>query len=330
MRRPRGWLAAFALIGAGSSAACSLLFDTDDQCTSDSDCTGRGAAFAGTTCVQSVCVTSSIPNDASNDTNNSPVDASDASDASAFACQSLPPPDPDSTHPVGATLSTIDFSAGGPADLLDVRLCAVTDPSCVNPRTSLATTPGVDAGRGSGLDASLEGGWIVPGADGIVQATVERGFEGFFDIRSSQYFPTTRFTSPPLRNDENLLDEIMLRPGEISLFVSILKGDAAAYDQVNRALVFTLVRDCNGNPIPNVSFSTDAFDVDVFPFYVINTLPSTSATKTDATGRGGFANVKPGLAKFTAKFADTMQYIGSTQVLVTAGHNVTLTILPSP
>ena len=333
--RARGrWLAALAFVGAGTSAACSLLFDTDAQCTTTSDCLGRGAAFASTQCVDNLCVSPIAPGSDAMADSNAAVDAADAADSAPdpFACGLLAPPDPDPTNPVTMTLTTEDFTVGAPAFAVDVRLCAETDALCTNPRTTLGPTDAGGGGTGSGFEAGAEGGtgWVYPAKDGTIVATVETGFEGFFEIRSFSYFPTIRFTSPPLRNKTNDLDEIMLRPAEIQFFADQAAGHSNAYDAQNKGLVFTLVRDCNQNPLAGVSFSTTSEDPAQFAFYIVNTTPSTQETKTDATGRGGFANVPPGLATFTAYFAATGVKIGATRALIRAGYNTTLSILPSP
>ena len=330
-------MAAIAILGAGSSAACSLLFSTDEQCSTTAECVGKGAAFAGTTCVESVCVSATTQPDATTDAaDTSPIEAAaDAADADPFACGKVPPLDDDPSQPVVMTLQNLDLSAGAPATAIDVRLCAVTDALCANPRTALTAT---DAGApdanatGSGIDAGAEGGtgWVSPAKDGVIIATAEVGFEGFFEIRSNTYFPTVRFTSPPLRNGETYnLDEIMLRGLEIQFFAMQATGGKKSYNPA-KGLVFTLARDCNQVPLQNVSFSATSVDSEQFEFYVINTTPSVDDTKTDQTGRGGFVNVPPGLTTFTAYYADTGVKIGSTRALVRAGYNTTLSILPSP
>lgn len=54
--RTAAWLG-LVLAGFGASGGCSALVDTDaDQCSVASDCEARGAAFAGSQCVEGVCV----------------------------------------------------------------------------------------------------------------------------------------------------------------------------------------------------------------------------------------------------------------------------------
>ncbi|MDB4944140.1 MAG: hypothetical protein JWP97_3674 [Labilithrix sp.] len=330
--RPQRWLAAGALLVGASTAACSLLFDTDDQCSTTQDCVGRGAAFAATQCVSNVCVSAVAPVDASTIDAHDAAPEAEAAPPDPFACGLLPPPDPDYTHPVTADIRYIDFSSGMPATQVDVRLCASTDALCTNARTTIhATDAGGDAG-GSGIDGGADGGvgWIAPASDGRIIGTVERGFEGFFELRSSVYAPTLRFTSPPLREDVTLFDQILLRPAEIAFLADIATGRKNSYDATTRGLVFTLVRDCNQQPLSNVRFETTSTDPDQFAFYIVNTAPSVEEKKTDATGRGGYANIPPGLHTFTAFFADTGKRIGSTRALVRVGTNTTVSILPSP
>ncbi len=335
--RPRRWVAtlAFAIAVPATVASCSVLFSTNDQCVTDQDCTGRGAAFEGTQCVANVCVKTTQVLDAGGvDAKADVAKEAEAGPADPFACGLLPPPDPDFTKPVQATIRYIDFSSGKPATRIDVRLCASTDPLCTNARTTIRVTDaGTDAASGSGVDAGDAGGgsgWIVPADDGTIVATVERGFEGFFEVRSSVYAPTLRFTSPPLRNDVTAFDQILLRGAEIAFLADQATGRSGSYDPTTRGLVFTLARDCNQQPLANVRFTTTSADPMQFGFYIVNTSPSITETKTDGTGRGGFANLPPGLHTFTAEFADTGKRIGSTRALVRAGTNTTVSILPTP
>jgi branched-chain amino acid transport system substrate-binding protein len=66
----RGGLALLGALGAWlatTSPACSLVVDSDgDQCESTTDCTARGAAFAGTSCVEGVCVGGDVEGCATN------------------------------------------------------------------------------------------------------------------------------------------------------------------------------------------------------------------------------------------------------------------------
>ncbi|AKV03553.1 hypothetical protein AKJ09_10216 [Labilithrix luteola] len=303
--------------------ACSLLFSTsDEQCATDADCRQRGAMFASSRCsTDNVCVGAASTTD---------LDASTESDAGAdgaedpFACANIPAPTPDPTRQVDLTIRYTDFSTGSaPSDTV-VRLCAATDTSCDHARTTLVGSGPGDAGPEGGL------GFVVPNADGTVTAKVEFGFEGFFEVRSNTYAPTFRSTSPPLRRPKTELEQLLLRPKEIHFLADSALGRSDAYDDVGHGLVFVMARDCNQQPLGGVSFTTSASDPKMQLFYIINSAPSISDTKTDSLGRGGFVNMPPGFHTFTATFADTGKRIGSGHTLVRAGAATTIAIEPSP
>jgi hypothetical protein len=310
-------IAVGACFSAASAVSCSMLLSTGNQCNTTGDCLARGAEFRQTQCSEAkVCVT----------------DVQDASDGASrqdggaedpFACGTLPPQSEDFTKSVAVTMHYIDTS--GPATLIDARLCAAKDPLCTNARPLRATDAGRDA-SGSGLDGGAGERWVAPGNDGVLLATVEKGFEGFFEVRTKEYAPALRFTSPPLRNSTNNFEQTLLRPFEISTLASLVGRN---YDASTRGLVFVFARDCNQQPLANMRFTTSTEDPTQFGFYIVNSTPSITDGKTDGTGRGGFANMKEGLHTFTAEFADTGKRLGSARALVRVGTNTTISILPS-
>jgi hypothetical protein len=297
--------------------ACSVLFSTSGgQCAVDGDCTARGAAFATMHCsADSVCVPGG---DAALD---APVDAQ----IDPYACANLPAASPDPSKQLDLKMTYTDFSTGAPPTNTLARLCASTDLNCDNPRSSLE-------GAGSG-DAGPEGGtgWVTVKVDGTVQSKIEFGFEGFFEVRAPQYPPTFRSTSPALRNPTNDLEQLLLRPAEIKFLSDTLFGRPGSYDNIGHGLVFVFARDCEGQPIAGVSFTTNAEDPKMQLFYIINSSPSIQDTKTDSLGRGGFVNVPPGLHAFSAFLGDgpDKKLIGTARVFVRAGAATTIAVTPS-
>jgi len=255
------------------------------------------------------------------------ADATDTVDAGdpAFSCANIPPPTPDPTKQVEITMRYVDYSSGKPPLLTMARLCTNTDPNCNTARNLVGSGVG-DAGEDGGT------GWAIPNADGTVTATVEYGFEGFFQARSDQYPPTFKSTSPPLRNPKNEIDQLLLRTGEINFLADQLLNKPNAYESVGHGLVFIFARDCQNKALAGVSFTTTAVDPILQPFYVINTAPSIQDTKTDAVGRAGYLNVPPGIHTFTGFIGEgeNKKKYGSGRILVRAGTSTTLTITPSP
>lgn len=322
----RSSAAFFATIGALAlgSAACSVLFSTNkEQCSTDDDCRARGAGFEGARCsLANVCVRPtdpSVPTDAGTDSPAPPGDSA----VDPFACATQPLASPDPSKQVEVAIRYVDFSSGEAPTGVGARLCATSDPTCANPRTTVEGDGPYDAGPEAGK------GYVTLKA-GSVRSPVEFGFEGFFEVRTNVYAPTVRFTSPPLRLPKNDLDQIILRQSEIDYLADLALGKPASYDSVGHGLVFLLANDCNRTPLGGVSFSTTATDAKMVAFYVINTTPSTTETKTDPLGRAGFVNVPPGLHTFTATDAVTKKRLGSARILVRAGVATTVAVLPSP
>ncbi len=310
---------AISLLSANAVVACSLLYPADaEPCAVDGDCTRRGAAFAGFTCAANLCV---APSDAT-------VDAGTDADAGEdpFACGKLPPVDPDPTKPVDLGMTFVDFSGGEAAKGIEARICANTDPTCASPRTKSGNPPStLDAGVN---DAGVGGGtgWFFPTADGLVQASVETGFVGFFEVRGGGFVPTIRYISPPLRKSSTDGLQIMLRGGDIGLLAAL--GVGRNYDP-SKGLVFTVVYDCIGNPLPNIRFTASVSDPDMAAFYIYNTAPTAAETKTESTGRGGFLNVPPGFVDFTASYADTGKVLGTTRAIIRGGYATTVLLRPT-
>lgn len=288
-------------------AACSLVLKSDEQqCTNDADCTARGKGFEKTTCSSSnTCTTSKK-------TSSDP----------RFACADEPLASPDSDRTVQFEINYTDFSTGNVPSGLAVRLCASTDPTCANARTTLEGEAATVDGGGAG--------YVSPNADGVVRGSVEYGFEGFLEVASGTYAPTYRYTSPPVRDENTLFDQILLRPAEIEFFADLITGNEGSYEQNGHALVFVLAQDCQRQALAGVRFTVDVEDDAMVPFYVVNTSPTTSVDRTDALGRAGFLNVPEGIVTFTAEMADTGARIGSTSIFVRAGAATTVAVLPSP
>ena len=309
------WVAGFGLIALGT-AACSLLFATnEEQCSTDGDCQARGAKFAGSYCsAAKVCV---------------PLVDSDASDLDAgadadnpFFCADNPSQAPDPSRQVELSLRFLDYSEGKAPKGGMARLCGASDPPCKNPR--IPNEEPADAGEEAGS------GWVYLNDAGAVTAQVELGFEGFYQFQGPGYPPNYRSTSPPLWRPVNKHDQVLLLTDEINYFADTALGKPGSYDSSNYGLVLIFVRDCNMKTLAGVTFSTSAESDALRLFYIINSSPSLTDTKTDPLGRAGFVNVPPGIHTFYAKWADTGKHLGSARLLVRAGAVTTIALEPSP
>ncbi len=317
----------FAVIASAATAACSILYQPHEQCDVTADCLARGAAFSGSQCVANACVFPAMDAGGKED-----VPPAPDMDASRFACGNMPAPEPSFTETAQVSIAYLDYTGGGAATAIDVRLCSVTDPDCKNPRSTVNVTPdGGGPGPGSGIDAGAAGGtgWISPGSDGIVGARVETGFDGFFEVRSPDYAPTYRYTPTPLRKDFPPFVELLVRTAELEGLAVGIFGRNDAYDPKTRGVVFTHARDCDGTPLKGArfEFSNVEGDTKYFQFYIINTTANIEAKETDGTGRGGFANVLPGTRTFTAFYPDGKR-IGVARAQIRPGSDTVVTILP--
>jgi hypothetical protein len=311
------WIATtLCAVGVG---ACSLLFaPKGEQCSADSDCAGRGAGFALTLCsVDNICVSPALV---------TKRDGAVEAAADPFACANLSPPAIDPSKQLDVSIRYTDFSTGAAPENTLARLCAATDPNCANARTTLQGAGPGDAGPEAGS------GWVVVRTDGTVSSKVETGFEGFFEVRGVQYPPTFRSTSPALRNPTNEFDQLLLRPAEFKFLSDEAIGRPGSFESVGHGIVFVFAKDCNGDPIAGASFTTSASDPIMQLFYVINSSPSVTDTKSDSLGRGGFVNAPPGLHTFTMFVGegDQKKRLGSGRVLIRAGSATTLSVSPSP
>ncbi len=322
LRRPTTTLVLIVTAATLASGGCSLFFSTSkEQCATDDDCRRLGAGFETSKCSgESVCVKGGVT-----PTNDGSAPDAPTGDGAVdpFACAKEPLPNPDPNRKVDLSIRYTDFTNGLPPNNIAVRLCAQTDSLCNNPRATLEGNGTADAGPDSGA------GFVNPKVDGTVTAKVEYGFEGFFEVKSSTYAPTFRYTSPPLKASATF-ETLVLRPSELNYLSDAATGKPNSLDLVGHGIIFLFARDCNQQPLAGVSFTTTAQDPLLQVAYIINTTPSIVDKQTDGLGRGGFLNVPPGLHTFTSEFAATKQKIGSARVLVRAGAATTLSILPSP
>jgi hypothetical protein len=184
---------------------------------------------------------------------------------------------------------------------VQLRMCSEDDHECSTPLQVVVTDtngiawltapPGTDGGDLFFVEATLEG--YVPSIYYVARPWIEASAAMFVRI--------------PLD---------MIRPVELSTY---LEFGGIAYDPT-LGLVVMSATDCEGLGLPGARFTADPLGAAV-PFH-FHTLPVavTSPTEvTDASGRGGFANVSPGLVRVRAVHADGDRLAGERVVLVRPG-----------
>jgi hypothetical protein len=284
-------------------SACSVLLTTDDkQCTSSDDCHKRGAAFANTVCVASVCLPSS-----------SVGDSGGGADAdTSLACIGSAKAQP--TAPSGNVSVTMSFyNPVSPTKHLSgitIRACPKLDVTCTN------ALPGTSTSDSQG-NATL---------------TVPAGFDGYLEINGNgngnSIVPALWYFSPFPVTD-GTYNVGLFAQGD---FQNIAQTSGATIDpSLGHSFAFAL--DCAeqyGSFTAGMSFDVDKKSTETRSFYLINGLPSTTATATDASGIGGFANLPTGIVTLTATLQSTGVRSGSSSVLIRAGVITYSPIAPGP
>jgi hypothetical protein len=123
-----------------ATTGCSVLVSTDaEQCAVDADCAARGAAFAGTVCLEHVCQLKPDPK---------------------WGCIGHVEP-PKAGGMITASLQLIDIVSGSPVKNVTVKLCSKYDPSCSSP---LGTpTVGADGFVSSTVATDFQGYFDIQG-----------------------------------------------------------------------------------------------------------------------------------------------------------------------
>lgn len=285
----RGLAGGFAL--SVGLAACSLALDTSDvQCRADADCVARG--FAGARCVDQVCVAGDAGTDAA---------------TSAWAC--LGHVTWPSTGPTKAKLSVpiVDVLTGKAPVGISARLCPKLDTSCSSP---LAGTAAVNA------------------STGLLEATVDAGFDGYIELTGSSITPALFFVTKPIWQDTTLASvlPVVSKQG----FEQIATAIGTTLDLTTKGHLYALASGCDDKPAAGVRFEVDKLGADSKGYYMIANVPVGNSSATDASGSGGFLNLAPGFTKSTGYVSSTGARIGEAGFAVRAGAVSYVRVLPTP
>jgi hypothetical protein len=302
--RRRSFLLAAAAVGA--LAACSLIVPLDDQqCTVASDCTARGGAFAGATCVNQVCVAA--------------AEASDGGlppDADVWGCLDQPPEVTNPNARVAITFNVFDALSpittagpqGGsdftvlqivPVPGISVEGCQALDPSCAKPATGLMVTD--DAGQAT--------------------VTVPQSYDGFFQFLGTGYLPSKLYPGHLLADASTFQPPFaLLGIQETSLLALDLKVTMDLDPDGGVGHAFFQAYDCFDRHATGVSFSITADGgPNMVQWYTKDELPSVMETTTDSLGAGGIVNVPVGGLTVTATLPATKRTIGVVNIAISPG-----------
>jgi hypothetical protein len=175
------------------------------------------------------------------------------------------------------------------------RTCGRLDPTCA---------------KGSGELTSNE--------QGVLAFTVLDDFDGFIELVgdgyvSTIYYPQLSF----VRRGGGSGPYVTLSAPQTLEALATSNGGASLDPSLGTALLYVV--DCEGRAAAGVRFTADPAG-SATPYYLVNRVPSTRATVTDAAiAGGGFINLPPGNVSVTAVLEVTGETIATTSVNVRAG-----------
>jgi len=188
-RFPNHISSGIALVGFGllmCASACSIYVEPNrQQCSSDTDCTRRGGAAANSTCVNSVCQVTSLPQN------------------TEWGCLGkVSWPDAGSGY-VNATLDLKDMITNQPVAGVTARLCRKLDTKCDQPVLD-------------GLESDSLGKLVIH---------APMGFDGYAELQPADAIPGIYFFYPPLIESREIPFVPILPLSELSTFAQLVSGE---------------------------------------------------------------------------------------------------------
>jgi len=207
------------------------------------------------------------------------------------------------------TLIAYELQSGSYLEGLTVRACAVDDAACAAPLGEASTD-----------------------AQGAVTLTVPSAVEGlgaYFEITGATVTPTLaylNFTDNITGFEQGTFYTPVMSTGTTDLLTGVMQVTL----DPGRGHVLFQARDCGNYSLPGVSVAVDVADAESTTAYINGSLPSTTATVTDPSGRGAVVNVPPGAATVTGAIEPTGTVYSAFDVLVRAGFMTTVNVVPTP
>lgn len=276
-------------------AGCSVIVDANrPQCSTDADCTNRGADFAGSVCKAGACegsITASGGMGPSVDPND-PLNPQNP----RWACASEPPTTSAGYKLTMHLLDAIDSTKVLPG--ISAQLCRKLDAMCETPVGAMTTSD----------------------ENGVVTMQVEKGFDGFVQLTGAKIAPSMYFLTAPASGDLDLPSVPLASPFAASSIVLQAGGNTWAKD--TSGIVLLTAFDCAGTSAASINFSIGGTpDPKTFIFYLVNSLPTTDVSMTDETGYGGLVNVPAGVATISSLLGGPSGHkVSKISVLVRAGY----------
>jgi hypothetical protein len=307
--------------GTTALAACSLLIGQDSvQCSTSADCQAKGGAFAGTSCVNQVCVSEDAGaggGDAASDVGradvptlaDSPADVGGDGAVDPWSCVGkVTTPTEDMSRSVTLQYTVTDI-AMNPLAGMTVQVCGRNDPGCIKPLVAPMTTDATGA-----VNVSVPYGSRV-----IVVVTGPPCEDGG---GSTCYLKTLYYVDPPPTVSATTPTVIeCLTPGS----VNGLAGIAQVFFDPGEGIIILQLEDCAFTPAapdPGITFSLssaagmDAYAADTAGFYLVSMNPNFQVTQTSSDGVGGYINAPPGLTVVTGTLVSKNMQVGQNEIVV--------------
>lgn len=165
---------------------------------------------------------------------------------------------------------------------------------------------------------------LFSGDDGKLSVHIGNGFDGYVELTLPGAMPGLYFFDPALTKDRDILAIPIVTQDTLVRFAQLAGVDAAP----DRSAVFLGAHDCLDEPAAGIRFvSTDADDATA-TFYLIQKIPSASATATDSEGRGGLINLRAGSITVSGQLA-TGETVGTVSLFTRENQVTYASLVPS-
>jgi hypothetical protein len=206
--------------------------------------------------------------------------------------------------PYTLTIHVRDLVNQMPISGVTAVVCARPDPMCTMPLT--LPTPATPMGD--------------------LQLPLAAGFDGFLELRAPGRMPGLYFVYPPMDANREIPLVPMLDADLVKTLAELNKKELMP----DRGHLLLGAYDCQKTPGEGIVLTSPDADEKASVFYVLNNLPKVDAQSTDASGRGGYINMKEGVVAITASLASDNRKIASVSLLVRPGMMTFTSIVPSP
>jgi hypothetical protein len=284
----------FGAFVAATLGACSLsVWSNEEQCENDSDCIGRGGVFANTTCSSGLCAV--------------PAVSGGGVVADPWAClQKAGRAGAGGGGVVQVGFRGVRLDADVPLVGASVRPCLKNDTMC------------------SLVVAEAQ----ITDENGKASFELPVGFDGYFEATRADLSTSLLFAGSIVRDVElPAVAGITLAEGDS--LASFVPSPSAGFSA--RGVAILSASDCVGAPAAGAVFSVDVDATTIAPFFLINGVPNTNLSETDAGGRGGFLGLpQPSFLLFRATRVSTGERIAEVSAFTRLNSYTFVALSPSP